>query len=297
MSRPVLVLAGVLLALAVAVPGAAAAAAEPETAAAALAEGDRAWADRAQGAEGGRAKPEPVEVAIDAYEAARRLAPRSLEAHWKLVRALYFLGDFAIEEREARKRVYERGRTVHQAGMALLAETAGGGDLDRLAPDELAARLADVPDAAPVYFWGVVIWGRWAEASSKIAAARQGVGGRLRDDSLRLLAIDPRYEDAGGHRLLGRLHAEAPRIPFVTGWIDRDLAVAELRTAVDLAPGEPHNVYYLADALLAHRPSESAEARRLLAELATRSPRPEKQVEDASILELARRRLASLGQR
>ena len=56
-----------------------------------------------------------------------------------------------------------------------------------------------------------------------------------------LIALDERYEDAGGHRILGRLHTLAPKVPFVTGWVDHGKAVSELRRAVALGPDNLDN--------------------------------------------------------
>ena len=66
-----------------------------------------------------------------------------------------------------------------------------------------------------------------------------------------LIALDERFEGGAGHRVLGRLHSEAPKVPFFTGWVDHDKAIAELDKALAIAPAELSNRYYLADALLA----------------------------------------------
>ena len=82
-----------------------------------------------------------------------------------------------------------------------------------------------------------------------MAAARQGVGDRVKRYSEILIALDERYEDAGGHRVLGRLHTLAPKVPFITGWVDRGKAVSELRRAVALGPDNFDNHVFLAEAL------------------------------------------------
>ena len=71
------------------------------------------------------------------------------------------------------------------------------------------------------------------------AVARPGenffVNGHRRREILCLQAVpgdgEPR-QDAAGHRVLGRLHTLAPKVPFFTGWVDRDKAVAELGVTV-----------------------------------------------------------------
>lgn len=258
-------------------------AAGAETVEQALARGDAAWADR----------PALIGAAVAAYEAALALDPARLEAQWKLLRALYFEGDYTTEGQGARRAVFDRGREVGEAAFDHLAERVGGRKaLDTLTPETARERFAATPEVARLYFWSAVHWGLWGEAFGKMAAARQGVARRLDDAAEIVIALDPAYEDAGGHRLLGRLHSEAPKIPFVTGWISREKAIAELRRAVALAPYEPFNGFYLAEALLDHGPASSrAEALELLRRLSAQGPRPEKPVEDERIRREARERL------
>jgi len=92
--------------------------------------------------------------------------------------------------------------------------------------------------------------------------------------------------------VLGRLHALAPRIPFFTGWIDRDVAIRELERAVALGPDEPLNRLYLAEAILEHRPKRRPEALRQLRTLLAAPPDPERPVESADARRQAREVLA-----
>jgi len=280
-------LLALLLALLLAVPLAGAALGQAE----ALARGDAAWARRAEGAEAGRAAPGPIGEAIAAFEEAVRAAPESLEARWKLLRALYFQGDFVARDAAAKRQVFDRGRRAFEEALALPAPRVGGRErLDALPPAEVARVFADSPDVARLYFWGAVNWGLWGEAFGKIAAARQGVGGRLLRYSQIVVALDPLYDDAGGRRLLGRLHAEAPKIPFLTGWVDRKIALAELARAAAEGPADPFNRLYLAEAILNYAPERRQEALSLLRQVSEVEPRPDELVEDAA----ARERAAAL---
>jgi tetratricopeptide (TPR) repeat protein len=119
------------------------------------------------------------------------------------------------------------------------------------------------------------------------------VGAKVRDWGETLIALDERFESAGGHRVLGRLHSEAPRVPLVTGWVDHDRAISELEKAVALAPDDLANRLYLAEAILDHRPSARARALQLLREVASATPGADTQVEDAATAAAAGRRLAA----
>jgi tetratricopeptide (TPR) repeat protein len=266
-----------------------------QDAAEAIAKGDAAWSRRAEGhpAGAGRANPGPIGEAIAAYEQALKEQPERLEIYWKLLRAQHFKGEFVARTREDKQAVFGHAREVAEAGLDRLARKAGGRErLDALAPQAAAKALAGVPEAAALHLWAGIHWGLWGDNFGRLAAARQGVGDRIRRYSEVVIAIDERFENGGGHRLLGRLHTLAPKVPFLTGWVDRDKAVAELRRAVALAPDFPLNSVFLAEALLQYQPAKAAEARQLLRREVGRPPAPDRMVEDEDAVVQARQLLA-----
>lgn len=93
--------------------------------------------------------------------------------------------------------------------------------------------------------------------------------------------------------MLGRLHAEAPKIPFITGWIDRAVAISELETARALSDDSLTLLYYV-EALLAYDPSRRQEAMELLRRVAAREGEPYDFVEDKRAVADARALLESL---
>ena len=251
----------------------------------AIAAGDVAYARRAEGHQGARAQPGPINEAIADFERAVKEQPDRLEGSWKLLRALHFKGDFVAQTDDEKQKVFARGKEVAEAAINRLAKRAGGrAKLDAMTPAQAAKALAGAPEAPPLFLWSAVHWGLWGDVFGRLAAARQGVGDKVRTYSEILIALDERYEDAGGHRILGRLHTLAPKVPFVTGWVDRDKAVAELRKAVALGPGNLDNHLFLAEALFEHFPAKSAEARDICRKLLTRQPVPELVVEQESTL-------------
>ncbi len=274
-----------LLAGLVLVPAAARAAAFEE----ALARGDAAWARRAEGHRGGRALPGPVGQAIAAYDEAVREQPGDVAARSRLLKALHFQGEYVAADRGARRRAFERGREVAEAGLDRLAARAGGrGRLDGMTPAAAAKALAAAPGAVDLHLWAAVHWGLWGDAFGRLAAARQGVADKVRRYSEVVLALDERFEAAGGHRVLGRLHALAPRVPLLTGWVSRDKALEHLRRSVALAPDEPYNQLFLAEALLEHFPARQAEAATILKRLAAMPAPAERVVEFEKVRDDAR---------
>jgi len=258
-----------------------------------IAAGDAAYAKRAEGHQGAKAQPGPINEAIADFERAVKEQPDRLEGSWKLLRALHFKGDFVAQTNEEKQKVFARGKEAAEAAISRLAKRAGGrAKLDAMTPAQAAKALAGAPEAAPLYLWSAVDWGLWGDAFGRLAAARQGVGDKVKTYSEILNALDERYEDAAGHRILGRLHTLAPKVPFVTGWVDRDKAVSELRRAVALGPDNLDNHLFLAEALFEHFPAKAAEAREICRKLLGRQPVPDLVVEQESTLAIARQLLA-----
>jgi tetratricopeptide (TPR) repeat protein len=260
---------------------------------AAITAGDAAYARRAEGHQGPKAQPGPINEAIADFERAVKEQPDRLEGAWKLLRALHFKGEFVARTSDEKQKIFARGKEVSEAAIDRLVKRVGGrAKLDAMTPAQAAKALAEVPEAKPVYLWAAVHWGLWGDVFGRLAAARQGVGDRVRAYSEILIALDERYEDAGGHRVLGRLHTLAPKVPFVTGWVDRDKAVSELRRAVALGPDNLDNHLFLAEALFDHFPAKSPEAREICRKLLTRQTVSDLVVEQESTLAKAKELLA-----
>jgi len=276
--------------------------AETTGAAELVSRGERAWAARAvRDGEVVEPDPEAVEVAVAAWRQAVSLDPDHPGLRARLLQALHFQGEYLIEGEDARRQHFAAARELAEEGFERLARRLGGPEaLDDLEAGERAdalRRLVDgtgwtAADLAALHLQGAIVWGKWAERVGAFKAAREGVAGELRTLAGTALELDETCADAGPRRFLGRLHSEAPRIPFFTGWVDRAEAVRHLERAVELAPEEPQNLLFLAEVLVEHRPGRRDEARDLLRGLAVREPRPDQLLEDTRALERARKLLA-----
>ncbi len=260
----------------------------------ALARADAAWERRAEGHDAdGRASAAPIAEAIEAYSDAVRIRPDALEPRWKLVRALYFAADFAAFGEAQALRHLERAIAEADAARAVLARRLGI-DPDALSPEALRRAIprAETTDASATFFWSAVAWGAWSERQGTALAVRRGVARRLYRDAVAGAALDPLFEEGGAHRLLARIHAQVPRIPLVSGFVDRGRAVPEAELALAIGPAHPGNRFLLALTILEVAPERRADALRLLADAADAAPRPDQLVEDLAIRRSARERLA-----
>ena len=257
----------------------------PASAAQALAAGDYHYARRAEGARAGVALPKEIDDAIFDYHRAMMLEPSWLEPRLRLLRAYFFRGGFCGTDGRAQVAIFDDAKAVAEETVHLLDEQTG----------RSKARVGGRPpaEAAAVYLWASVSWGQWTVAHAA-TAAWQRAPARIRDLAQVAVTLDPSVEQAGGHVILGRLHAEAPRVPFLTMWVDRRKGLEHLQAAYSLSPASPQIQYFLADTLLKLDPSRTEEAITLLKRCATQAPRPEYPVEDEHYAWQARDRLAAI---
>ena len=224
-------------------------------AATALSDGDQQWSMRAAGSSEGRAAAGPIEGAIAAYERAIAENPNSLEPRWKLLRALRFKGAYVARTSEEKKEIYGNAKEAGEAAVDLLYRHL------QLKPNaaekDVAARARNVPGAGEILVWDAVNWGEWALAYGKLAAARQGAADRIRRHAGIAHLIDPSLEGGTPSRVLGRLHDQTPRIPFITGWASQKEAVKYLNESLKIDPDNKITIVFLAEALV----GESASAR------------------------------------
>ncbi len=250
----------------------------PRPAVSDLETGDTAWIQRAAVLEGRLAVPDPIEASILAYRRALEADGESLEARWKLLRSLHFLIDFTTGSATRKNAAMEEANALALGSVERL-EGRGGSARDR----------------AELNFWCSIAWGARAQRVGLFTIVREGVATRMRERAERALALDPGVDRGGALRLLSRLHATLPRVPFVSGWVDRDQALPLAERAYALDPEHPGNRLILALSLLEREPHRRFDAVALLRSIGDGEPSPVMLAEELAIREQAREHLAALG--
>ncbi|MDD3579630.1 MAG: TRAP transporter TatT component family protein [Desulfobacca sp.] len=138
----------------------------------------------------------------------------------RLAQVCFILGDLAEEKQ--RRQFYQSGR--------------------RYAESLLQAR----PEAVEGHYWLAMHLCGLADVGSMVQGRR--LLPRILQELHRALALDETYDQAGAHRVLGRIYYEAPGWPFSVGDLDKSLR--HLSAAVRLAPETSTNHLYLAETLL-----------------------------------------------
>lgn len=262
------------------------------------AEGDRLWLLRADGSQGSRAAFEPIDAVINAYGAALHDDPENLDLRWKLMRALRFKGSYVAQETEQKRAIFDQARQVGEAGVAQLNRALAAkkaGSVTKGKEAAVAAALRSIPHAGEFLYWDAVSWGEWAQVFGKIAAVRQGAADRILREATLAVLIDPAIENGGGDRVLGRLHNQTPRIPFVTGWASDARAIEHLRASVERGADNLTKVF-LAEALASNGRSDRPEAIALLRDVIQAPLDSTHSVEDADAKDRARALLTSWGE-
>lgn len=265
-------------------------------AAAQVADGDAHFAKRAEGHEGARAKTNHVDAAIAAYQRAVRQSPNDLEARWKLLRALRYKGAYVANGNEAKKQVFDQARKSGEQSLAVLDRMLAGKGLRSVAKASekaIADAARSIPHAGSLFYWDAVNWGEWALVYGKLNAVKQGAADRIKRGATIAHMIDPRIEGGGGARVLGRLHNQTPRVPFLTGWVSDELAVKYLNESLAQHRDNKLTRVFLAEAMVANDKKKKAEATRILREVISSRNDPAFAVEDAAAQEQARKLLSS----
>ncbi len=261
-----------------------------------IARGDAAWERRSEGYDpNGYARLEPVLESIAAYENALEADPDALEAHWRLLRAWFFAGEFTTRDDATQIERFERGKQQAERSFEALDRAARDGAAWRERdPSRIGESFTEAlhPAVARIQLWSALLWASWARETGVVAAVRSGAILKMRRQAERVIALDGTLEGGAAHRLLSRLHAQLPRIPFYTSWVDRDQAFAELERALATGPEHPGNRVLKALTWLDLAPERRGEALAILESVAQSEPTGENLVEQLAIRRAARERLA-----
>ncbi len=237
------------------------------TASAQVSVGDQHWNARAEGSQGGRAKGEPINATIAAYQRAVAQNPNDLEAHWKLLRAYRFKGQYVAATNDEKKQIYGEAKKAGEKALALLDQllaSKGLRSVTKATENQVADVAKSIPGADETFLWDSINWGEWALAYGKLAAARQGAADRIRREATIALLIDPKLEGGTPARVLGRLHDQTPRIPFITGWASSREAVKFLNESLKIDPSNKITIVFLAEAMVSNDSATKPQAIQML---------------------------------
>ena len=263
-----------------------------------VADGDQHWNARAEGSQNGHAKAEHINAAITAYEKAVAANPNDLDARWKLLRSYRFKGQYVAVSTDEKKAIYGTAKKAGDAALALVdnqLRAKGLTSVTKATEKQVADAARTIPGAAETFFWDSVNWGEWALVYGKLAAVKEGAADRIRRGSTIAMLIDPKVEAGGPARVLGRLHDQTPRVPFVTGWASSKEAVRFLNESLKVDPANKITKVFLAEAMVSNDSDTKPQAIQMLRDVINAPNPPEFEVENAAATNDARGLLRKWG--
>lgn len=262
-----------------------------------VADGDQHWAQRAEGQVAGHAKPAHIDAAIAAYQKAVAANPNDLDARWKLLRAYRFKGQYVATSSDDKKKIYEDGKKAGHDALAVVGRALAGkgvASIEKASEKQVADAARAVPGAPEVFLWDSINWGEWALVNGKMAAAREGAADRIRREATIAELVDPKMEGGSPSRVLGRLHDQTPRIPFITGWASSKEAVRFLNESYKIDPSNKITRVFLAEALVNNNGDTKPQAIQMLRETISAPNDPNYEVEQSAATEDAKALLKKL---
>ncbi len=256
-----------------------------------IAEGDQHWAVRAEGHSGGHAQAAHVDAAIAAYQKAVAANPNDLEARWKLLRTIRFKGAYVAANNDQKKAIYTIAKKEGDAALTLLDKQLAAKGISSVAKateKQVADAARTIPGAGEIFLWDSVNWGEWALAYGKMAAVREGAADRIRRESTIAMLVDPKLEGGAPPRVLGRLHDQTPRVPFITGWASSKEAVKYLNESLKIDPANKITRTFLAEAMVNNDSDTKPQAIQMLKEVVSTPNDPNYEVEQAAAQDDAR---------
>jgi len=253
-----------------------------------VADGDQHYAARAEGHQGGHAKAAHADAAIAAYGRAIAQNPNDLEARWKLLRTYRFKGAYVAANNDEKKKIYAEAKTAGEQALALvdrLLRAKGITSVTKATEKQVADAARAIPGASEVFLWDAINWGEWALAYGKFAAAKEGAADRIKREATIANMIDPRLEGGAPSRVLGRLHDQTPRIPFITGWASEKEAVRYLNESLKIDPTNKITKVFLAEAMVSNDSDTKPQAMQMLQQVVAAPNPPEYEVEQAAATE------------
>lgn len=165
-----------------------------------LQQGDKYYKLRAENAKDNMANDKNVKEAIKYYSLALKNSKAKEEAAWKLLRAYYFLGCFAMPEFKDRKNLFEKAK------------------------NEGKSFFKEFPKSTEIAYWYSVDLALWATTVNPLVVFNAGSIKETRKIAKMLIVQEKNNKEAAarGYQILGRAHQKLPHIAFILSWVNKD---------------------------------------------------------------------------
>tara|TARA_Y100001970_G_scaffold93375_1_gene117716 strand:- start:1351 stop:2103 length:753 start_codon:yes stop_codon:yes gene_type:complete len=184
------------------------------------------------------------------------------EATVYLLKSYYYKGEYAVKDSDEKKKIFNLGKSLAEAS------------------------IEKFPDSVEIRYWYLVNLGSWAKVYGIFKAAREGVADIMREQSQKIISLNPEYENGGGYFMLGAVHYKSPYIPFILSWPDINIAIENLDKSVKTGYATFNQQNYLAQAY--YKSGNTKMAKELLRNVINSKPRQSNIVEDLNDIDEAK---------
>ncbi|MCG3166453.1 MAG: hypothetical protein POELPBGB_02232 [Bacteroidia bacterium] len=227
---------------------------DPNNASDLLSEAKKLYDLRAEGAVGLMAKTETIDKAIASLEKVYATGYKEEETGLYLIRCYNYKGRFACASASAKKSTFEKGKNL---GEKLVKK---------------------YPNSVPLLYEYICVMGLWGGEIGALKAGWDGLIGKMKENTQRLIELDASYSGCAGERIMGYLYIKAPYIPLVLTWPDDDTGLEYLERVAKCSPYDFGTLYYYAEAL--HKNGFESKAKEYMKKITTMAPRKELYLED-----------------
>jgi tetratricopeptide (TPR) repeat protein len=221
-----------------------------------LEQGDVYYEFRAKNASGNMANDKNIKEAIKYYQLALADSKVKEEAAWKLLRAYYFLGCFAMPNSKDRQNLFGKAR------------------------NEGKFFLKEYPKNIRIAYWYSVNLALWASEVNPFTVLSAGSIGETREIANMLIVQEKNNKEAAayGYQILGRAHQKLPHIAFILNWVNKDSSEIYFKKSLDLNSKNLVTHLFLAEHYVERGKKQKAEE--LLQPIIKTKPRYESFLED-----------------
>lgn len=190
------------------------------------------------------------------------------KAYDYLLLSYYYKGAFVVRTKKEQKANYLLGTKLGEQAITLF------------------------PKNSAILLWYIANYSKYGEAKGIVSSAKEGLADKIKNYTLKLLELDPKFADGAPHKLLGVLNYKVPYIPLFLTWPSKKVAEKHLVEAIKINPKSISNIYYYAEFLAEEK--RNAEAKLLLHKIIKASPREDALIEDLYDIDMAKKLLAKV---
>lgn len=185
-----------------------------------------------------------------------------------IMQCYYYKAAFVVRAKEEQQKNYYKG--------TLIGEQA----------------IKAYPKNEAILMWYIANFSKYGESLGVINSAKNGLADKVKLYTEKLIALNPKFNDGAGYKILGVINYKVPHIPLMLTWPSKIKAEEYLKKALAVNPKSISNLYYYAEFLSEVKRKE--EAKIILKIVIDTPPRKTNLIEDMYDINQARRLLEKL---